>query len=48
MILYETPWAEAERLRAIIEDVHGPGADSSVAGLASFHERIAAKTRGHG
>jgi hypothetical protein len=47
VILYETPWAEAERLRAVIEDVHSP-AESTPAGLQSFHERLAAKTKGRG
>lgn len=48
MILYDLPWAEAQRYRAVIEERLTPPADQRPTTLGSLHERLHAKTRGHG
>ncbi len=48
VILYQLPWAEAARYHAILEDRHAPATGEPPSTLASLHEHIAARTRGHG
>lgn len=47
MILYELAWTEACRYRAVIEEANNPS-DAQPSNLTSLHNRLHAKTRGHG